>query len=198
MIKIFIVFLFILLDALPLFAQDPGNADTIRLANISGEIGSQVSMPVFLYNDEELISVTVPLLLNGYSGWLRFDSVSYQGSRLADSVMLDKREVNLFWTDSFMVDSVLLSFSVFSGNNLPIGTGELCELWFSLHFGGGVLVDSLSESPKGGLSLTDQNGTSFVPVFSSGLVDISCDYLAGDVNRDGTVSTADVVSIDNM
>jgi hypothetical protein len=198
MIKIYIVFLLVLFYALPLFAQDPGNADTVRLANISGEIGSQVSMPVFLYNDEELISVTIPLLLTGYSGWLRFDSVSYQGSRLAGPVILDKREVDLFWTDTLMVDSVLLSFSVSSGNNLPIGIGKLCELWFTLHFGGGVLVDSLSESPKGGLSLTDNNGTSFVPVFSSGLVDIFCNYLAGDVDRDGKISTSDVVSIDNM
>ncbi|MCK4427192.1 MAG: hypothetical protein KAW16_01765 [candidate division Zixibacteria bacterium] len=160
-------------------AQDPGVADTVRLANISGEIEQFVSMPVFLYNDEELVSVVIPLLLDGYSGWLRFDSVSYVGSRLADPSVLDERQVYVFGTDVFTVDSLLLSFSASSGDNLPVGTGKLCELWFTLHFGGEVLVDSLPDSPQGGLLLTDSNLQGFTPQFSSALIDIHCDYLIG-------------------
>ena len=179
-------------------AQDPGVADTVRLANVSGEIADFVSMPVFLHNDEELVSVVIPLLLDGYSGWLRFDSVSYVESRLADPAVLDEREVYIFGTDTFTVDSLLLSFSVSSGDNLPSGTGKLCELWFTLHFGGEVLVDSLSDSPQGGLLLTDANKGSFTPQFSSGLFDISCDYLIGDVTRDGYVNVADVLILQKM
>jgi hypothetical protein len=174
-------------------AQDPGDPDTLRLANISGEIGTKASMPVFLYNDEELVSAVIPLLLDGYSGWLKFDSVSYAGSRLSDPTILDNRQAYVFGTDIFTFDSLLLFFSVSSGNSLPAGTGKLCDLWFTLHFGGEVLVDSSSDSPQGRLSLTDTNKGSFTPQFLSGLIDISCDYLVGDVVDDGVVNSADIV-----
>jgi hypothetical protein len=195
---------FVLLLALTLFwfgeslAQDPGVADTVRLGNISGEIADNLSMPVFLCNDEELSSVVIPLLLDGYSGWLRFDSVSYVDSRLADPLVLDYREAYVFGTDIFTVDSLLLSFSVSSGDNLPIGTGKLCDLWFTLHFGGEVVVDSLPDSPQGGLSLTDTSKGSFTPQFSSGLIDIACNYLTGDVSEDGIVDLGDVITHHKM
>jgi hypothetical protein len=179
-------------------AQDPEEADTVRLANISGDIGQFVSMPVFLYNDEELVSVVIPLLVDGYSGWLRFDSVSYVGSRLEDPAVLDDREVYLFGTDTFTVDSLVLSFSVSSGGNLPAGTGKLCDLWFTLHFGGDVLIDSLSDSPQGGLLLTDTNEESFTPQFSSGLVDISCGYLVGDLSRDFYIDVTDLLMLTKL
>lgn len=182
-------------------AQDPGNPDTVRLANISGEIGQKASMPVFLYNDEELVSVVIPLLVDGYSGWLRFDSVSYVGSRLANPAVLDDRQVYIFGTDIFTVDSLLLSFSVSSGDTLPAGAGKLCDLWFTLHFGGEVLVDSLSDSPQGGTLLTDTSQQSFTPQFLSGLFDISCNYLIGDCDYgggNGEVNSADIISLQKL
>jgi hypothetical protein len=187
-----LMILFLCFSFLASFAQDPGNADTVRLANISARIANKISMPVFLYSDEELTSVVIPLLVDGYSGWLRFDSVSYVGSRLADPAVLDARQAYVLGTDIFTKDSLLLYFSVSSGNNLPADTGKLCDLWFTLHFGGEVLVDSLSNSPQGGLSLiTSQQ--SFVPHFSSGLIDIACNYTVGDVSGDGEVGTQDIV-----
>jgi hypothetical protein len=193
------IFLVCLSSAVSL-AQDPGDPDTVRLANISGEIGQKASMPVFLYNDEELVSVVIPLLLDGYSGWLTFDSVSYAGSRLADPTILDNRQVYVFGTDTFTVDSLLLSFSISSGNNLPADTGKLCDLWFTLHFGGEVLVHSLSNSPQGGLALTTTGPQTFIPQFSSGLVNIPCDYLIGDVgpHPDGEVNSADIITFQKL
>ncbi len=196
-LTIFLIFSFCFSSGVSL-AQDPGVADTVRLANISGEIAEFVSLPVFLFNDEELVSVVIPLLVDGYSGWLRFDSISYVGSRLADPTVLDDRQVYVFGTDIFTVDSLLLSFSLSSGNNLPAGTGKLCDLWFTLHFGGEVLVDSLSDSPQGGLSLTDASKGSFTPEFVSGLFDISCNYSVGDVNEDGVVDVGDIISHHKM
>jgi hypothetical protein len=186
-------------------AQDPGVADTVRLASVSGQIYNTeldsfgtAAMPVFLFNDEELVSVVIPLLLDGYSGWLRYDSVSYVDSRLAQPAVLDHREAYLFGTDRFTVDSLLLSFSLSSGENLPVGSGKLCDVWFTLHFGGEVLVDSLSHSPQGGLLLTDSNQNSFSPQFSSGLIDIACNYLVGDVNEDGSLDIGDVITHHKM
>jgi hypothetical protein len=189
---LFLIFLFCFSSGISL-AQDPGVADTVRLASISGEIGNTASMPVFLYNDEELTKVVIPLLVDGYSGWLRFDSVSYMDSRLSDPIILDARQVYVFGTDIFTVDSLLLSFSVSSGNNLPVGAGKLCDLWFTLHFGGAVLVDSLPVSPQGGLSLTTTGPQSFTPQFSSGLIDIACNYLVGDVTRDDRIDVSDII-----
>jgi hypothetical protein len=194
---LFLLFLFCFSSGISL-AQDPGNADTVKLANISGEIDTTVSMPVFLYNDEELTKVVVPLLVDGYSGWLRFDSVSYVGSRLADPTILDDRQAYVFGTDIFTFDSLLLSFSVSSGNNLPVGTGKLCDLWFTLWFGGPVLLDSLPNSPEGGLSLTDASQNSFTPQFSSGLIDIACNYRLGDCDLDGNVNSADIITLNKL
>jgi len=179
-------------------AQDPGIPDTVRLANISGELANKVSMPVFLYNDEALVSVVIPLLLDGYSGWLRFDSVSYIGSRLETPTILDNRQVYVFGTDIFTVDSLLVSFSVSSGDTLPAGAGKLCDLWFTLNFGGQVLVDSLSGSPQGGLLLTNTTPQSFTPQFLAGLIDIACNYRVGDANLDGYVNSADVSHISKI
>jgi hypothetical protein len=189
---LFLIFLFCFSSEVSL-AQDPGVADTVRLANISGEIGNTASMPVFLSNDEELTKVVIPLLVDGYSGWLRFDSVSYVGSRLSDPTVLDNRQAYVFGTDIFTFDSLLLSFSVSSGNNLPVGTGKLCDLWFTLWFGGPVLLDSLPNSPQGGLSLTGINPQSFTPQFSSGLIDVACNYLVGDVTRDDRIDISDII-----
>ncbi len=174
-------------------AQDPGIADTVRLANISGEIGAKASMPVYLYNDEELTSAVIPLVIDGYSGWLKFDSVSYTDSRLTDPAILDNRLIYVFASDTFTVDSLLLSFSLSSGNNLPSGSGKLCDLWFTLFFGGQVSLDSSSVSPQGRLSLTGTSPMSFTPQFSSGLIDIACNYLVGDVTRDDVVNAGDIV-----
>ncbi|MFH1335128.1 MAG: hypothetical protein ABII96_01295 [Candidatus Zixiibacteriota bacterium] len=188
-ISFFVVFLSFGLSQ----AQDPGIADTVRLANISGEISNKIAMPVFLYNDEELTSAVIPLLIDGYSGWLKFDSFSYVDSRLTDPAILDNRLTYVFASDTFTIDSLLLSFSVSSGNNLPSGSGKLCDLWFTLYFGGGVLLDSLSTSPQGGLSLTDAEKGSFIPQFSSGLIDIACNYLVGDCTPDDRVDVGDIV-----
>jgi hypothetical protein len=174
-------------------AQDPGIADTVRLADIYGEIGTRASMPVYLYNDEELTSVVIPLLIDGYSGWLKFDSISYIESRLTDPAILDNRLTYVFASDTFTVDSLLLSFSVSSGDNLPSGTGKLCDLWFTMFFGGGILLDSLSSSPQGGLSLTDASQGTFTPQFSSGMIDITCNYLVGDCSYSGYIEVGDMV-----
>ena len=198
MTKSILLIIFLGFFTMPLFAQDPGEADTVRLANISGEIGTKVSFPVFLYNDEELSSVVIPLLVDGYSGWLKFDSVSFVSSRLADPNVLDNREVYVFGTDNFTVDSLLLYFSVSSGNNLLADTGKLCELWFTLHSGGEVLIDSLPDSPRGGLHLTTPTAQTFTPEFLPGSIDISCNYLIGDVNLDGIVTVSDIVALDNV
>ena len=161
------------------WAQDQGEADTVRLTTVSGQITGTIAMPVWLFNDEELTSVVIPLVVDGYSGWGRFDSVSYLGSRLADPLVLDAREGFVFATDTFSVASLVLRFMVAGGNLLPAGAGKLCELWFTPLFGGQVALDSLPASPYGGLRLTAASPAVFIPQFAAGTIDIACYYLIG-------------------
>lgn len=180
------------------YSQDTGIADTIRLETVSGESGYDISMPVYLFNDEEISEIVIPLVIDGYAGWLRFDSVSYLGGRLANPAILNLRESDIFGTDSFTVDSLVLRFTGSSSHTLPAGAGKLCNLWFRLLYGGEVSIDSLPESPYGGLRIADSSGQEFIPQFQSGMIDILCNYLIGDINQDGSASTADANCIIKM
>lgn len=182
----------------PVFSQDPGVTDTVRVADISGEIGTAAALPVYLFNDEMVTSVVIPLLVDGFAGWLRFDSVSYIDSRLADPLVLNFRFADVFATDGVAVDSLLLHFIDISGSPLPAGAGKLCDLWFTLRFVGGISVDSLASSPQGGLSLTTPDRAVFTPAFAPGSIDITSAYGIGDCNEDFTVNVGDVIMLQKI
>ncbi|MCK5125747.1 MAG: dockerin type I repeat-containing protein [candidate division Zixibacteria bacterium] len=176
-------------------AQDPGVADTVRIGNTSGTVYDVLSVPVSLFNDEELNVVMIPLHIDGYSGWMMFDSVTFTGGRLEDVNVLFERESYMFDTDSITYELLVLRFSQSSGIVLPAGDGKLCDLWFSPKFGGEALIDSASWSPYGTLTLSDASTSNeFVPEFQSGAVDVACDYTIGDVNGDGSRNMADFIS----
>lgn len=166
------------------WAQDPGIPDTVRLSATSAVVGTGVSMPVSLYNDQDLTSIVIPLVIDGYSGWIRFDSVSYLGGRLSEPSILDAREGYVFATDTFTVDSLVLRFMVSFGTTLPAGDGKICDIWFTPRFGGDVAIDSLPVSPYGGLRLTTAARAEFTPQFQPGAVNIACDYIVGNVRYD--------------
>jgi hypothetical protein len=186
------------------WAQDPGIPDTIRLGVVpAGLIVQQydpydtsVAVPITLANDEELQTLVIPLLLDGSSGWARFDSVSYVSGRLSDPAVLDAREAFVFATDAFSVASIVLKFTIASGASLPAGSGKLCDLWFSPLFGGIVEIDSLSDSPYGALRLTSAAMEEFTPQFQTGGIDIACNYLVGNVrNYNQTVNIEDYLGL---
>lgn len=178
-------------------AQDLLVADTIRLATVEESLYGPDQytnpMPVYLFNDEVLESIVIPLLIDGYSGWATFDSVSYVGSRLEDPLILDQREAFVFATDTFSVASLVLRFESVSGALLPPGAGQLCEIWFTPRFGGEVALDSLPDSPYGGLRLTGSSLTAFTPQFHPGVISIACNYMIGDLRTDGYIRADDLL-----
>ncbi|MEZ5357570.1 MAG: dockerin type I domain-containing protein [Candidatus Zixiibacteriota bacterium] len=178
-----------------LSAQDPGVADTVRIGSVSGDVRTALSVPVSLYNDESLTSVILPVLINGYSGWMTFDSITYAGGRLDGGVVLPEREAYSYYTDTFSVEAVIVRFSVSSGDPLPPGDGVICDLWFSPKFGGEVILDTMSVSPYGNLRLIDYALTDFLPQFQLGSADIACDYIIGDLNDDGATNVGDYLAI---
>jgi hypothetical protein len=175
----------------PLAAQDPGSPDTVRIGTVSGDVYGSISAPVTIYNDEELSSVVLPVVIDGYSGWMRFDSISYIGGRLDSASILPERESYAYYTDTFRVETFVIRFSVSSGDPLPAGDGKVCDIWFSPMFGGDVSLDTITFSPYGNLQLTDNTMTDFLPEFQPGTVQIACDYEIGDTRNDGAVNIID-------
>ena len=141
-------------------SQDMGIADTVRIGDAVGDIDGEESYPfavsVYLYNDYDLNEVTIPLIVDGFSGWIRLDSISYIGGRLADPGILQNRNASSFGTDLRTVDSLVLRFETGAGSPLPAGSGKLCDLWFRPNYGGTVLIDSLAVSPYGNLNLVSE------------------------------------------
>ncbi len=170
-IKIIIWPILMILLASAVWAQDPGVADTVRLDSVLGTITGTITMPVWLTNDEELTAIVIPLVMDGYSGWAKFDSISYIGSRLIDPQILDAREGFVFATDTYSVASLVVRFTVTSGTALPAGAGKLCDLWFTPLFGGQVAIGGFPVSPHR--------------------------YVCGDANGDGDINVGDAVHIIN-
>jgi hypothetical protein len=199
--KISIICFLAVLAAIPSlgFSQDMGVADTVRISDAVGDMEGDFSYPfsvsVSIYNDYDLKSVVIPLIIDGYSGWVRFDSVSYTGGRLDDPNVLDTRETYSFGTDSITVDSLVLKLEIGSGDALPAGDGKICDLWLRPIYGGEISIDSLSVSPYGNLQLITTADDQYTPRFQSGTVAIECDYLVGDVRSLGTVNVESVLGI---
>ena len=185
----------VLVLAAGLCAQDPGIADTVRLGSDSAAVWQKASIPVYLFNDEAISSITIPLLIDGYSGWATFDSVSFVGSRLASAAILNVRQVQVVETDTFSVAKLIVRFEVGSGTNLPAGSGKLCELWFKPWFGGTVAIDTSGNSIASELELVDASSNIFSPEFRSGEIQVSCDYLIADINNNDVVTVDDLIAM---
>jgi hypothetical protein len=177
--------------ASPLVAQDPGAPDTVRIGTIAGDVYSSLSVPVTLCNDEPLLSVVIPVVIDGYSGWMRFDSISYIDGRLENASILPERESFVYVTDTFRVEAFVIRFSVSSGEPLPAGDGKLLDIWFTPVFGGDVALDTISFSPYGNLRLSDEAMNDFLPQFQFGTGQIACTYEIGDTRNDGGVNIGD-------
>ncbi len=185
----------VLVVAAGLCAQDPGVADTVRIGSDSATVVQKASIPVYLFNDEAVLSVTIPLLIDGYSGWATFDSVSYVGSRLASAAILDVRQVQVVETDTFSVEKLIVRFEVGGGSNLPAGSGKLCELWFRPWFGGTVALDTSGNSTASELELVDGSSNVISPVFESGTIQFACDYMIADIDQNNVVTISDLIAM---
>ncbi len=174
------------------FAQDPGVADTVRLGSTTS-----TTVPVYIFNDEPISKITIPLLIDGYSGWAVYNSVSYTGSLLATPSVLDMRQVVVVETDTFSQAILLLEFEVGTGSSLPAGTGKLCDLVFTHRFGGAVALDTTTANGPVTLSITDGSAHTFIPRFIPGQITLSCDYgdPIGDLDGNGFLGVDDAMRV---
>ena len=180
----------VVMFAAVVFGQDPGVADTVRLGSTTS-----TTVPVYIFNDEPISKITIPLLIDGYSGWATYSSISYTGSLLANPTVLDLRQAAIVETDTFSQAILLLEFEVGTGSSLPAGTGKLCDLVFTHRFGGTVAIDSTTINSSTGLQLTDATANSFGPQFDQGQITVACNYLIGDADGSGFISSTDLLRI---
>src|SRR5512137_2284215 len=119
LLKVALFFSVITLPLSQAYSQDTGIPDTVWIENAVGQFGSDgpygiaipFSLNIHVFNDAALRNIVIPLRVDGYSGWARFDSVSFIGSRLAGTTILPERQAYSFWTDSLSLDSLVLAFS---------------------------------------------------------------------------------------
>ena len=183
--------LFLML-ASQLLAQDPGTPDTVRVGAVSVNPYDKFAVPVFLYNDEVIQGITIPLVVRSYSGRAAFDSVSFAGGRLSDPSILDSRmayDIGYGWP---LTDSILIRLRAISGSSLPAGEGKLCDLWFSAWHGGQVDIDSTPALMDGALEM-ESDATLIKPQFVPGAIDNACNYIVGDVRNEGGVSVSSIL-----
>jgi hypothetical protein len=132
--------------------DDPyGVVDTVRIATVSTEPGSSVSVDVYIFNDPGLSSLTVPIKFN--QEFLTLDTIRFDGSKIEYLSM-----------KPFLIDNengkVLLGGLVIMEDPIPAGPGLLATLDFSVSSGanpGDVFVLDTSFVPPAGYFI-------FVPV----------------------------------
>lgn len=147
-------------------AQDPGHADTVRVSSVRADSGTtKAVVPVYFYNDEELIAISIPLKWNSAEATL--DSVSFVGSRV------DYINIKVIDIDN-VSRTVLIGCVVFIEPNIQPGNGLACQLYFNIPSGLGdyetIVIDSTFIPPAGNLIFVTSIGLDFVPLFKSGML----------------------------
>ena len=174
MLKKLIILLVLSLVSIPAFAQeDPGIRDTCLLTEFETvPPNSTVVMDVYVFNDEALLGFDIPLVFGDSSQYLdiRCDSVSFAGTRAENAFMQT--------TPAFIDNSKyrLEVFAVWVGDYLASGRGSVAKIYFTTgplwNSSGYHWVDTMTFPPTAGLRFADPVGSSWVPVFGKGALEV--------------------------
>ncbi len=168
-----IITMVILLTGVALGQDDPyGQVDTVSIDPVTVSSGSEFSIDVNLFNDEELGGITIPLIYPVDK--MEFIEVDFAGGR-----------IDYLATKPTSVDSingtVLVGGIVFFEQFIQPGEGRLFSVKFRLKDGltpGEVYeIDSTTLSPAYLLLTTDIGGNIF-PVFNKGLITVASENRA--------------------
>jgi len=171
---IFFLVLFCFMGFSFAYAQDPGVPDTCIIQRIEKVLpNTQVIVNVYVFNDEHLQAITIPLVYPDTNSTLpvKCDSVSVVGTRSATAAMT---------TDSFSIDNVkhrVAVYAIWFAGDLAPGSGSVAKIYFSTgptwDSTWSVAVDSTFFPPMSELSFDEPGGTnSFIPVFHPGALDV--------------------------
>jgi len=149
-----------------------GGPDTVRISVSQEESSREVLAKVFLFNDEELTAITLPLKFGeiGVEPDINLDSVIFKGTRV------DYFQWQSAWIDSAenKVKIGLISALVSDVPALKPGSGDICTMYFTIKEDvqpTEIVLDTCFAKPTMTLQLVyvDKNKKpiSFVPVFDN-------------------------------
>ncbi|MEE9443731.1 MAG: cohesin domain-containing protein [candidate division Zixibacteria bacterium] len=167
-IVLFVIVAIFTLGASVYAVPDPGIADTVWVESVSIPSGSTdpFSVPIHLYNDEELGGFGLPFLWD--SPDITADSVTFGGSRI-DYVLIKPIEINNA-EQKFQVGMI-----IFSEAYLQAGRGNIFTAWFTPAPGAAdqvITLDSTSYIEASPFILTLTGGSTFVPQYKTGTITI--------------------------
>lgn len=158
--RAFLLFAALILFAFnPLFAQDPGQRDTVIVSG--GPLRVGLSLPIFvsIVNDEDISGFTTGFVYQPLdSGMARYDSVVWV-NRMADPTVIAFRGINTHSIDGISPDSVMIG-GVQTGANsnaLPMGSGVIAEVYFTGESEGMMTFDSVFVLPNNDFLLVGRN-----------------------------------------
>ncbi len=145
--------------------NDPGTRDTLYVGSVQVDAGQQAVLPISFFNDEELGALTIPLSWS--SPDITLDSISFAGSRIG---YITTKPYSIF-NDS---QKVVFGAVVIMEDYIQPGSGLMATLYFDVPPGTPdqlIHLDSALVGPAHML-FTNTNGTSFVPVFFPGTIQV--------------------------
>jgi len=144
---------------------DPGERDTVTVANVVTDEGQKVVVDVTFYNDEELGALTIPLSWS--SPDITLDSVSYVGSRVS---YVNNKPITIDNENQTVIFGCIVFFEAY----IQPGTGLAGKLYFDVPPGTPgqfVFIDSTTVTPAT-LVLNKADGSGFVPEFNQGVMTV--------------------------
>jgi hypothetical protein len=164
------------------YAQDPGTPDTCIVQTLeSVPANSQVTLDVYVWNDEECGAITIPLVFPDTLSTLDVvcDSISFVGTRCAGATL--KGDSSYCPECIENAKKRLQIFAVWFGTGLTAGSGPVAKLYFSTgpswNSSLKVTVDTTQWPTSGGGSIgmdfTDASGSvAWTPIFYKGALDV--------------------------
>jgi hypothetical protein len=163
-------------------AQTPdtvGVVDTLRVGKVTAYPGSEVCVPVYAFNDEDLGAITVPLKFS--SSDLFCDSVSFVGTRISDELLKGGE-----------IDNVNRTIKIYdiSTTQISSGNGLIANMWFKIDNNAlpqTVEIDTFSTTePPLSLAFVYTWAEEMIPAFVKGEITINEKNLPPQIQPVGT------------
>lgn len=157
--------LFALLLTASVWAQDPGEPDSLFIGSAEVDAGQKAVVPVNFSNDTELAALTIPVSWD--SPDIILDSVSYVGSRIE---YLGTKPFTIYQSEQIVVFGGIVFFEDY----VAPGSGLVATLYFDVPAGTPdqfITIDTTTRESASVL-FTNPNSSSFIPYVESGYVQI--------------------------
>ncbi len=171
--SIFFIVLFLVLSSFAFAHTDKfGKPDTIRITVFQDDSSKQVQVKVFLYNDEEIAAITVPIKFGeaGEEPDLDLDSVIFRGTRV------DYFQWQSAWLDS-AENKIKIGLISAISSQVPMlkpGSGDIATMFFTIKENAKaekIVLDTCTARPSVTLEMVHEDKKlklhTFTPVFDN-------------------------------